>query len=210
MPGARVPAVPGRSAYHACVTRTEQLRDRLLGAPIGQPVLGWAGPLLFAVLGGLLRFWRLDRPHQLVFDETYYVKQGVSMLEYGVEMRWRGEGKIVDPLFTHGNLDVFITDNGDMVVHPPVGKWVIAFGEWIFGGTSSWGWRFLGLRARDALDPDDRAHRAPVVPVLAAGDDRGLPHGIRGSPLRPIAHRSARPHPDVRRPERLRGAAHRP
>ncbi|MBK6885813.1 MAG: phospholipid carrier-dependent glycosyltransferase [Tetrasphaera sp.] len=142
MPGARVPAVPGRSAYHACVTRTEQLRDRLLGAPIGQPVLGWAGPLLFAVLGGLLRFWRLDRPHQLVFDETYYVKQGVSMLEYGVEMRWRGEGKIVDPLFTHGNLDVFITDNGDMVVHPPVGKWVIAVGEWIFGGTSSWGWRF--------------------------------------------------------------------
>jgi len=124
------------------VTRTEELRARLLGFRPTDRLIGWLGPLLFAVLGGLMRFWALDRPHQLVFDETYYVKQGVSMLEYGVEMRWAGEGKVVDPLFTHGNLNVFITDNGDMVVHPPVGKWVIAFGEWIFGATSSWGWRF--------------------------------------------------------------------
>ncbi len=33
-----------------------------------------------AVVGGLMRFWSLGRPDQLVFDETYYVKQGVSML----------------------------------------------------------------------------------------------------------------------------------
>ena len=124
------------------VTRTEQLQLRLLGYRPTDRFMGWFGPLLFAVIGGLIRFWRLDRPHQLVFDETYYVKQGISMLEYGVEMRWIGEGKVVDPLFTHGNLSVFSTANGDMVVHPPVGKWVIAIGEWIFGGTSSWGWRF--------------------------------------------------------------------
>lgn len=126
----------------ARVTRTEELRERLLGYRPTDRLAGWLGPLLFAVLGGILRFWALDRPHQLVFDETYYVKQGVSMLDYGVEMRWNGEGKVVDPLFTHGNTKVFITDNGDMVVHPPVGKWVIAFGEWLFGPTSSWGWRF--------------------------------------------------------------------
>ena len=123
-------------------TRTEELRERLLGFRPTDTAMGWLGPLFFALAGGLIRFWSLDRPHQLVFDETYYVKQGVSMLEYGVEMRWIGEGKVVDPLFTQGSLNVFKTDDGDMVVHPPVGKWVIAFGEWIFGGTSSWGWRF--------------------------------------------------------------------
>lgn len=127
--------------------RVESLRARLVGRlptwdSRRERLLGWWGPLTFAVLGGILRFWRLDRPHQLVFDETYYVKQGVSMLKYGVEMRWKGEGEEVDPLFTHGTLDVFKTTEGDMVVHPPVGKWVIAFGEWIFGATSSWGWRF--------------------------------------------------------------------
>ena len=126
----------------ARVTRTEELRARLLGERPTDRIAGWAGPLLFALLGGILRFWALDRPHQLVFDETYYVKQGVSMLEYGVEMRWSGEGKVVDPLFTHGNLNVFLSTDGDLVVHGPVGKWVIAIGEWIFGGTSSWGWRF--------------------------------------------------------------------
>jgi dolichyl-phosphate-mannose-protein mannosyltransferase len=124
------------------VTRTEELRARLLGFSPSDRFWGWAGPILMAVIGGFLRFWSLGRPHQLVFDETYYVKQGVSMLEYGVEMRWKGEGEKVDPLFTAGNLDVFKTAQGDMVVHPPVGKWVIAAGEWLFGSTSSFGWRF--------------------------------------------------------------------
>ena len=122
--------------------RGEQLRARLLGFRPTDALWGWAGPLLFAAIGGILRFWALGRPHQLVFDETYYVKQGVSMLEYGVEMRWKGEGEKVDPLFTTGNLDVFKSTEGDMVVHPPVGKWIIAGGEWLFGPTSSFGWRF--------------------------------------------------------------------
>lgn len=127
--------------------RPARLRTRLLGRlptwdSRRERLLGWFGPLTFAVLGGILRFWRLDRPHQLVFDETYYVKQGVSMLLYGTELKWAGDGETVDPLFTQGSTDVFLTSQGDMVVHPPVGKWVIAFGEWIFGPTSSWGWRF--------------------------------------------------------------------
>ena len=122
--------------------RGQQLRERLLGFRPTDTLWGWAGPLLFAAIGGLLRFWALDRPHQLVFDETYYVKQGVSMLDHGVEMQWNGDGEQVDPLFTHGTTAVFNTTEGDMVVHPPVGKWVIAFGEWVFGSTSSFGWRF--------------------------------------------------------------------
>ncbi|WP_427383823.1 dolichyl-phosphate-mannose--protein mannosyltransferase [Janibacter sp. G56] len=124
------------------MTRGEQLRTRLLGFRPSDTLWGWFGPLLIAALGGVIRFWRLDRPHQLVFDETYYVKQGVSMLDHGVELRWQGDGEKVDPWFTHGTTDVFISTDGDMVVHPPVGKWVIAAGEWLFGADSSWGWRF--------------------------------------------------------------------
>lgn len=126
----------------ARMDRGRALRERLLGFRPTDALWGWLGPILFAVIGGGLRFWSLDRPHQLVFDETYYVKQGVSMLDHGVEMRWNGDGEEVDPLFTQGTTAVFNTTDGDMVVHPPVGKWIIAFGEWVFGSTSSFGWRF--------------------------------------------------------------------
>lgn len=105
------------------------------------PRWGWFAVLAVTAIGGLLRFWRLDRPHELVFDETYYVKQGVSMLRAGYELKWAGEGKVVDPKFAAGDVDVF-TNQPDFVVHPPFGKWMIAFGEWVFGPASSWGWRF--------------------------------------------------------------------
>ncbi len=124
------------------VDRTEELRDRLLGFRPTDRLWGWLGPGLIALVGGFLRFWRLGDPHQLVFDETYYVKQGVSMLRYGVEMRVQGTLKEPDKLFTAGTTNIFNTTDGDMVVHPPVGKWVIAVGEWLFGVDSSVGWRF--------------------------------------------------------------------
>jgi dolichyl-phosphate-mannose-protein mannosyltransferase len=105
------------------------------------PLWGWLAVLAVTVFGGVLRFWRLDRPHLLVFDETYYVKQGWSMFKAGYELKWAGEGKVVDPKWNAGDVNVF-TGDPDFVVHPPVGKWMIGAGEWIFGPTSSWGWRF--------------------------------------------------------------------
>ena len=123
------------------MTRAEQLRSRLLGFRPTDTLWRWLGPLFFAAVGGLMRFWALGRPHQLVFDETYYVKQGVSMLDYGVEMRVPDSLKKPDELFTAGTPDVFGSE-GDLVVHPPVGKWIIAIGEHLFGQTSSFGWRF--------------------------------------------------------------------
>ncbi len=121
----------------------QRLRRRLLGDPVGQRLLGWAGPLLAAAVGGLLRFWDLGYPAKLVFDETYYVKQAWSMVRYGVEMRVGSQyGDKPDDAWNAGHLDVFDTTAGDLVVHGPVGKWVIGLGEWLFGGTSSFGWRF--------------------------------------------------------------------
>lgn len=130
----------------ARVTRAEELRERLLGTAVTTRsrqtrLWAWLGPLTFAALGGILRFWALGRPHRLMFDETYYVKQGVSMLRFGVEMRVNPDIEDHDVLWNAGNQDIWGT-TGDFVVHPPVGKWVIAFGEWLFGPTSTFGWRF--------------------------------------------------------------------
>ena len=122
------------------------LRRRLLGV-WDEPehrgrLYGWVGPLVITAVGGLLRFWHLGLPHQLVFDETYYVKQGSSFLDYGYERSVAPSiSTKADELFTHGTPDVWGTA-ADFVVHPPVGKWMIAAGEHLFGIQSSFGWRF--------------------------------------------------------------------
>lgn len=121
------------------------LRARLLGARASSVLWGWVGPLIITAIGGALRFWQLGRPHQLVFDETYYVKQGSSILRYGYERSVAPSISSVkdraDKLFTNGTPDVWGTA-ADFVVHPPMGKWMIAVGEHIFGVESSFGWRF--------------------------------------------------------------------
>lgn len=122
-------------------TRTEILRARLLEPMPRDRWLGWAVPGIIAILGGMLRFLGLGRPHKLVFDETYYVKDGWSLIRYGVEMAPTLEAKKADELFTSGNADIYGT-TGAYVVHPPVGKWLIGIGEWLFGIESSFGWRF--------------------------------------------------------------------
>ena len=124
------------------MTPTEQLRSRLLGYRPTDIIWGWVAPLIVAAVGGFLRFWQLGNPHKLIFDETYYVKQGYSFLEYGFERRVPTSIKSPDVLFTRGTPNVFGSE-ADLVVHPPVGKWIIAAGERIFGdGMSSFGWRF--------------------------------------------------------------------
>jgi dolichyl-phosphate-mannose-protein mannosyltransferase len=123
-------------------TRTaDRLRTRLLGVPASDRLWGWLGPLIIAAVGGFLRFWQLGRPHQLVFDETYYVKEGYSIWKYGIERANLPSLKAPDALFTQGTPNVFAT-YGDGVVHPPVGKWMIGFGENLFGIDNSFGWRF--------------------------------------------------------------------
>jgi dolichyl-phosphate-mannose-protein mannosyltransferase len=115
---------------------------RLLGSRPSTGLQSWLACLVVTAIGGFLRFWRLDHPHALVFDETYYVKQGVSMLKAGYELRWPDKiTPSADYKFAHGTPDVFLK-TPDFVVHPPAGKWMLAFGEWLFGTSSSWGWRF--------------------------------------------------------------------
>jgi dolichyl-phosphate-mannose--protein O-mannosyl transferase len=132
----------GSTEPQAEETDEARLRHRLLGYRPTDRFWGWAVPILITAIGGFLRFWQLNRPHQLVFDETYYVKQGASYLKSGYELSTDGDSTPKpDEKFIHGTTDVFL-NTPDFVVHPPVGKWMIAFGEWLFGPASSWGWRF--------------------------------------------------------------------
>jgi dolichyl-phosphate-mannose--protein O-mannosyl transferase len=123
------------------LTAQQALAARLVGARPTDRFWGWVAPLVVTAIGGFLRFWHLERPAALVFDETYYVKEAASMLRVGYELQNNPKIGKPDDLWNAGNTDVFGTA-ADFVVHPPVGKWMIAFGQLLFGAGSPWGWRF--------------------------------------------------------------------
>ncbi|MCP2336898.1 dolichyl-phosphate-mannose--protein mannosyltransferase [Actinomadura rupiterrae] len=130
---------PAETATAPPHPRTPRLRDWLAPPVPGSALLGWAGPLLVTALAALLRFYRLGSPKAVVFDETYYAKDALSLLKFGYEhttVKDADKMLIADP---HANI---WTDGGSFVVHPPAGKWMIAIGEQLFGATP-FGWRFM-------------------------------------------------------------------
>ncbi|GDX23599.1 putative dolichyl-phosphate-mannose--protein mannosyltransferase [Actinomycetes bacterium] len=76
--------------------------------------------VLILAFAASVRFVNLGRPDELVFDEIYYVDGAKDFLKYAVEVE---NGK------------------SEFIVHPPIGKWVIALGIKLFGD-NSFGWRF--------------------------------------------------------------------
>ncbi len=117
--------------------RLSALRARLAPPLPGSALWGWAGPLLVTVLGAFLRFNRLSVPHAVIFDETYYVPDAYGILRFGVEHNYIATR---NTLISQGNPH-FFTAGGEFVVHPPMGKLLIAVGEWLFG-LNPFGWRF--------------------------------------------------------------------
>jgi dolichyl-phosphate-mannose-protein mannosyltransferase len=103
----------------------------------GSRFWGWAGPLLVTAFGAFLRFYRLSTPKAVVFDETYYVGDAYGILRHGVEINHASNA---DTLLAQGKTNILAT-GGELVVHPPLGKIMIAVGEWLFGLTP-FGWRF--------------------------------------------------------------------
>jgi dolichyl-phosphate-mannose-protein mannosyltransferase len=104
---------------------------------LGSTFWGWAGPVLVMLFGGFLRFYRLSSPKAVVFDETYYVPDANSILRHGVELN---HVKNVNTLLLQGNPN-FLLKTGEVVAHPPLGKIMMAVGQWTFGLTP-FGWRF--------------------------------------------------------------------
>lgn len=115
----------------------ERWRDALVADAGRRRLFSWLVPTLITLFAGFLRLVGLWHPHTLVFDETYYVKDAWTLLNLGYEASWP-EG--ANESFLAGDVDVFRTD-GSFVVHPPLGKWIIALGMMAFGPGSGWGWR---------------------------------------------------------------------
>jgi dolichyl-phosphate-mannose-protein mannosyltransferase len=109
---------------------------------LGSAFWGWAGPVLIMIFGGFLRFYRLGKPDAVVFDETYYVPDANSILRHGVELK---HFSYVNHLLVRGDPDILLKVHGqlqpELVAHPPLGKIMMAVGQWAFGLTP-FGWRF--------------------------------------------------------------------
>jgi dolichyl-phosphate-mannose-protein mannosyltransferase len=114
------------------------LHQRLVARVAYSPrVIGWIAPISVALLALVLRLWHIGQPHAVLFDETYYAKDAHSLLENGYvrDSTEDANEKILD-----GETTGILTDEPSQVVHPEVGKWMIAVGEWIFGFDPT-GWR---------------------------------------------------------------------
>jgi len=128
--------VAGGPAYDDRVSSAVAVADRQPAAPPAdldsrlarlRPSLpagfwwGWGVPLLITAVGLVLRLFRITRPSGKVFDETYYASDAWSLLHHGVELNKDGHAAFV--------------------AHPPLGKWMIALGEAMYGNNEL-GWRF--------------------------------------------------------------------
>jgi dolichyl-phosphate-mannose--protein O-mannosyl transferase len=113
-------------------------RERLTPALANSnPLWGWVGPLLVTALAAFLRLWHLAEPRTLLFDETYYAKDAYSMLRHGYVQSYVDKA---DEAIVAGDLGQLFTGDAARIVHPEVGKWMIAAGEGVFG-MDPLGWR---------------------------------------------------------------------
>ena len=82
----------------------------------------WLVTAVITAIAAILRLAGLSQPKGYIFDEVYYPTDAWDMLQHGVEWDEKTNG----PAY---------------VVHPPLGKWLIALGEKAFGNHEL-GWRF--------------------------------------------------------------------
>ncbi|MGH3915863.1 MAG: dolichyl-phosphate-mannose--protein mannosyltransferase [Pseudonocardiaceae bacterium] len=100
----------------------------LVPRPLTDRTRGWVVALSLTLLAGLVRLWNLGHPTDKgtpVFDEKHYVPQAWQMIRNG--------GVEDNPGY-------------ELVVHPPVGKQLIALGELLLG-YNGWGWRLSAALA---------------------------------------------------------------
>jgi dolichyl-phosphate-mannose--protein O-mannosyl transferase len=101
----------------------EIVRRRLAPEMPDDRLFSWIGTAVVVIIAGVLRFLNLSHPKGKIFDEIYYATEGHDLFTHGVE--WNAQN-----------------NTGDFVVHPPLGKWLIGLGEWLFK-YNEFGWRFM-------------------------------------------------------------------
>ena len=92
---------------------------------------------MIIALAAFLRLWNLGYPRKLVFDETYYVKDAWTLWNTGAEKAWPNNA---NSAFEAGQVNTYLHDPS-FVVHPPLGKWIMGLGMWVFDPTNSFAWR---------------------------------------------------------------------
>jgi dolichyl-phosphate-mannose--protein O-mannosyl transferase len=125
-PPAEVPAA-GDAGPGAVRGVPDAVRRRLSTLDNWLNPYSWATAAVITVIAALLRLGGLTKPKGYIFDEVYYPTDAWDMLQHGVEWDEKTNG----PAY---------------VVHPPLGKWLIALGEKMFGNNEL-GWRFMGAIA---------------------------------------------------------------
>ncbi|MFV0407475.1 MAG: dolichyl-phosphate-mannose--protein mannosyltransferase [Propioniciclava sp.] len=114
--------------------------DRLRDWHPTDTLTSWAITIGIALLAFLIRVVGLGYPAYPIFDESYYAKDAWSLLQYGYEGTW-AEG--ANDQIVAGDMSG-LSATPSFVVHPPLGKWLIALGEGLFG-MNSFGWRAMPL-----------------------------------------------------------------
>jgi dolichyl-phosphate-mannose-protein mannosyltransferase len=120
----RTESAPEQSVRRRLPTLPRPRRDGIPALPTDRRLAA----VLTAVLGVatlVTRLWDISYPRDLVFDEAYYPPEAKEILELGYEYN-RG--------YT-------------FIVHPPLGKLLIAVGEQLFG-YDSFGWLLTRLARR--------------------------------------------------------------
>lgn len=139
--GAAAPAASSTLLESPQPRTREQLRA-VLGLPSRLPSRvvtrnGWIATVVTTLIAAFTRLWNLGSPHEIMFDETYYVKDAYSIWHLGYEGTW---AQNANASFVRGNFST-LSPEASFVVHPPLGKWLIATGMELTGPASSWGWR---------------------------------------------------------------------
>lgn len=94
----------------------------------------WLAAGVVTAVAAILRLVNLSRPEHIIFDEVYYAPQAYGLSQFGVEWSIQEDG--ANPV----NGAPQLAEGAAYVVHPPLGKWMIALGEMAFGYTP-FGWR---------------------------------------------------------------------
>ncbi|TBN58602.1 phospholipid carrier-dependent glycosyltransferase [Glaciihabitans arcticus] len=118
-------------------SRVDDWWERVTVGARARALWNWGAPAFVVLVASITRLWNLGSPHELVFDETFYVKDAWTLVNLGYESKWPDGA---NDGFASGTADGYLTE-GSFVVHPPLGKYLISIGMALLGGGNSVGWR---------------------------------------------------------------------